>query len=113
MAGDESKLIQIRDRVKSGIEDSLDSMYTQLLAQPKTTLLIMIIISSWFANIGSTFQDQIEDDLEIFLPENADSTDLLMEVRGEWSTDIGIIYIQTENAKDPENYGNTSKITQS
>ncbi len=111
MAGDESKLIQIRDRVKSGIEDSLDSMYTQLLAQPKTTLLIMIIISSWFANIGSTFQDQIEDDLEIFLPENADSTDLLMEVRGEWSTDIGIIYIQTENAKDPENYGNTSNIS--
>jgi hypothetical protein len=86
-------------------------MYSQLLAQPKTTVVIMLIITAWFANVGSTFQNQIEDDVEIFLPEDADSTDLLLEVRSEWSTDIAIIYIQTMNAEDPVNYGNSSNIS--
>ena len=48
---------------------------------------------------GLSFQDQIDDDVEIFLPDDAESTDLLLEVREEWSTDIAIIYIQTDNAR--------------
>ena len=31
--------------------------------------------------------------------EGAESTDLLLEVREQWSTDISLIYIQTTNAK--------------
>ena len=49
--------------------------------------------------MGLSFQDQIDDDVEIFLPDDAESTDLLLEVREEWSTDIAIIYIQTDNAR--------------
>ena len=44
------------------------------------------------------FQQQINGDVEIYLPEGADSSDLLSEVREQWSTDIVIIYIQTDNA---------------
>ena len=40
------------------------------------------------------FQSQIDDDVEIFLPDGAPSTDLLLEVREEWSTDITVIYIK-------------------
>ena len=49
-------------------------------------------------NVGLSFQEQIDDDVEIFLPDDAESTDLLLEVREEWSTDLAIIYVQTSNA---------------
>ena len=59
-------------------ESSLDSVYSQILAQPKTTLVLLVILSAWLGNIGTGFQDQIVDDVEIFLPEGAESTDLLL-----------------------------------
>ena len=92
-------------------EESLDSFYSQVLAQPKTTLLILVLLSSWLGYIGTDFQDQIVDDVEIFLPEGAESTDLLLEVRSEWSTDVGFIYIKTPNAYDPNVYGDDFNIT--
>jgi predicted RND superfamily exporter protein len=92
-------------------EDSLDSFYSQVLSQPKTALLILVLLSSWLGYIGTDFQDQIVDDVEIFLPEGAESTDLLMEVRSEWSTDVGFIYIKTPNAYDPDLYGDDFNIT--
>jgi hypothetical protein len=80
-------------------ESTLDSAYSQILTQPKTTLVMLVILSAWLGNIGTGFQDQIVDDVEVFLPEGAESTDLLLEVREEWSTDVGFIYIKTQNAK--------------
>ena len=35
------------------------------------------------------------------MPDGADSTTLLLEVRTEWSTDIAVIYIRTQNAFNP------------
>ena len=92
----------LQTKLKRGgeaFEDGLDRFYSALLEAPKVTLILMLLMTAWFANHGSTFQEQIEDDVEVFLPEGADSTDLLLEVRQEWSTDIGLIYIQTSNAK--------------
>ena len=80
-------------------ESTLDSAYSQILTQPKTTLVMLIILSAWLGNVGTGFQDQIVDDVEVFLPEGAESTDLLLEVREEWSTDVGFIYIKTQNAE--------------
>ena len=112
MADDFRQSSAIITRLKKASEAKLDSFYGQLIAQPKTTLILMVLMSAWFANIGLDFKDQIVDDLEIFLPEDAESTTLLMEVRTEWSTDIGIIYIQTRNAENPDIFTNeTSNIT--
>ena len=86
-------------KVGESLEDGLERLYSGLLEAPKITLILMLLMAAWFANMGSSFQDQIEDDLEVFLPDGADSTDLLLEVREEWSTDIGLIYIQTSNAR--------------
>jgi len=97
--------------VRKKTEESLDSFYSQVLAQPKTALLILVLLSSWLGYIGTDFQDQIVDDVEIFLPEGAESTDLLLEVRSEWSTDVGFIYIKTPNAYDPNVYGDDFNIT--
>ena len=96
-----------RDKAEAG----LDSAYSQILAQPKTTFILLAIFSIWLGNIGTNFQDQIVDDVEVFLPEGAESTDLLLEVREEWSTDVAFIYIKTPNAEDPELFGEGYNIT--
>ena len=65
---------------------------TTVLASPGTILALFVIISAVFAQQGMAFQEQIDDDVEIFLPDGASSTDLLLEVRTEWSTDLAVIY---------------------
>ena len=103
-----SELTQLaREKTEVG----LDSAYSQILSQPKTTFILLAILSLWLGNIGTNFQDQIVDDVEIFLPEGAESTDLLLEVREEWSTDVAFIYIKTPNAEDPELFGKEYNIT--
>ena len=94
--------------LKEGFNQRLDRLYTTVLASPGTILVLFIIVSAVFAQQGLAFQDQIDDDVEIFLPDGAESTDLLLEVRTEWSTDIAIIYITTPNANNPND---TTNIT--
>ncbi len=77
---------------------NLDKTYKTVLAAPIVTLAFMLLISSWFAYSARDFEDQIVGDVEIYLPDGAESTDLLLEVREQWSTDIALIYIQTNNA---------------
>jgi predicted RND superfamily exporter protein len=93
---------------KSTFNARLDSLYTTVLASPGTILALFIIISAVFAQQGVAFQEQIDGDVEIFLPDGAPSTDLLLEVRTEWSTDLAVIYITTPNANNPND---TTNIT--
>ena len=85
---------------------SLDKMYGNILSSPATVVILLIIIAAFFAQQGMDFQSQIDDDVEIFLPDGAPSTELLLEVREEWSTDITVIYIRTENAFDSSSESN-------
>tara|TARA_B110000444_G_scaffold256526_1_gene293033 strand:- start:295 stop:3162 length:2868 start_codon:yes stop_codon:yes gene_type:complete len=91
----------IKRRVAKSTHNKLDSMYGSILASPATVIIILVIIAAFFAEQGMSFQDQIDDDVEIFLPDGAPSTELLLEVREEWSTDITVIYIKSNNAVAP------------
>ena len=93
---------------KETFSSRLDSLYSTVLASPGTILALFIIISAVFAQQGMAFEEQIDDDVEIFLPDGASSTDLLLEVRTEWSTDLAVIYITTPNANNPND---TTNIT--
>ena len=105
------RFAEVSQAAKEKVESGLDSAYSQILSQPKTTFILLAIVSIWLGNIGTNFQDQIVDDVEVFLPEGAESTDLLLEVREEWSTDVAFIYIKTPNAEDPDIYGSDYNIT--
>ena len=105
------RFLSISQTIREKTDSTLDSAYTQVLSQPKTTLFMLVIVSLWMGNIGTNFQDQIVDDVEVFLPEGAESTDLLLEVREEWSTDVGFIYIKSPNAEDPDFFGQEYNIT--
>ena len=94
--------------VKETFNQRLNALYSTVLASPGTILTLFIVISSVFAVQGMTFQEQIDGDVEIFLPDGASSTDLLLEVRTEWSTDLAVIYITTPNARNPND---TTNIT--
>ncbi|MBI79199.1 MAG: hypothetical protein CMQ51_02085, partial [Gammaproteobacteria bacterium] len=90
---------QVIERVGERVTENLDKTYKTVLAAPVVTLAFMILITGWFAYSAKDFEEQIVGDVEIYLPEGAESTDLLLEVREQWSTDISLIYIQTSNAK--------------
>jgi len=93
------KIDSATDIIWEKSQRGLDRLYATVLEMPKVTVALMIIMAAWFGWVGSDFQSLIEDDVEIFLPEGADSTDLLLEVRKEWTTDLAIIYIQSSNAR--------------
>lgn len=94
------QITNVRRKVAKSTNEKLDSLYGNILASPATVVILLVIIAAFFAQQGMSFQDQIDDDVEIFLPDGAPSTELLLEVREEWSTDLTIIYIKTNNA-DP------------
>ena len=87
-----------KQRAKNWTNQRLDGLYSNVLKSPGTILVLLLVITGIFAQQGMSFQQQIDDDVEIFLPDGAPSTDLLLEVRTEWSTDLAVIYIQTPNA---------------
>ena len=97
---------KIAESLKEGFNQRLSNLYSTVLASPGTVLLLFVVISAVFAQQGMAFQQQIDDDVEIFLPDGASSTELLLEVRTEWSTDLAIIYIQTPNAFNPNDNTN-------
>ena len=69
------RIAEYSQLIREKTDSTLDSAYSQILAQPKTTLILLVILSAWLGNIGTNFQDQIVDDVEVFLPEGAESTD--------------------------------------
>ena len=98
-----NRLSSFRNQANDLTARRVDQMYSSILASPATVVILLVIVAAFFAQQGLSFQEQIDDDVEIFLPDGAASTDLLKEVRTEWSTDIAIIYVQTPNAFDTAN----------
>ena len=92
--GQRDKYRKGKGSVSKKTMQSLDNMYSNVLSSPASVVVLLIIISAFFAQQGMDFQSQIDDDVEIFLPDGAPSTELLFEVREEWSTDITVIYIK-------------------
>ena len=84
------KMNDTGEKVSNQAYQSMDKLYSNILASPGMIIVILVIISGFFAQQAMTFQDQIEDDVEIFLPDGAESTNLLADVREEWSTDVTI-----------------------
>jgi len=104
------KISSFREQTNAAVMRRADKFYASILASPATVVILLVIVAAFFAQQGVTFQDQIDDDVEIFLPDGAESTKLLKQVITEWSTDIAIIYVQTPNAKNTEGFANPSMV---
>ena len=92
--------------------------YSMILRSPGLIVALLILISALTIRPAMNFQDQINGDVEIYLPDGADSTELLLDVReAPWATDIFILYIQTDNAatgneRGDENITDVNILTQ-
>ena len=85
--------------------------YSSILRSPAAVVILMILVTATIGRDAMEFEHQINGDVEIYLPDGADSTELLQQVREQWSTDIFMLYIQTDNAiADPSMRG-TENIT--
>ena len=79
--------------------------YTRLILRtPSLTVLVLVLVTLLLLKPALTFEQNMTRDIEVYLPEGEESTDLLLEVRKDWATDIIIIYIETRNANDPERF---------
>ena len=77
-------------------------IYTNvILKSPLTTIGILGLITLLLLQSALTFEQNMTRDIEVYLPEGEKSTDVLIEVREDWATDLIIVYIETGNAKDP------------
>ena len=71
---------------------------------PPITLGIMTVIMLFMLiGIGKT---NINGAMEVYLPKGSVEEELLLEVREDWSTDIIVIYVETENVYDVSNSAN-------
>ena len=92
------------------IRRTAELTYGAILRSPAYLIAIVLLTSAMIGWRANDFEHQINGDVEIYLPDGANSTDLLNEVRTQWSTDIVILYVQTNNAATGNEKG-TENIT--
>ena len=67
--------------------------YSSILRSPAAVVILMILVTATIGRDAMEFEHQINGDVEIYLPDGADSTELLQQVREQWSTDIFMLYL--------------------
>jgi len=84
---------------------SAELTYSAILRSPAYLIVTLLLASALIGWRAEDFEHQINGDVEIYLPDGANSTSLLNEVRTQWSTDIVILYVQTDNAAIGADHG--------
>ena len=76
-------------------------IYTNLiLKNAVATIAVLSLVTILLLQSALTFEENMTRDIEVYLPEGEESTEILIEVRQDWATDIIIVYIETGNAKN-------------
>ena len=101
----------IGDAAEATTRRTAELIYSSILRSPAAIVIVLFIVTTAIGRDAMEFEHQINGDVEIYLPDGADSSILLQQVREQWSTDIFILYVQTDNAiADPSHRG-TENIT--
>ena len=88
----------ISDTIHSTAQRVSEITFSGIQRSPGALVALLLLITVLIGRDAMDFEHQINGDVEIYLPDGANSTDLLNEVRQQWSTDIVILYVQTNNA---------------
>lgn len=76
------------------------------MKRPVLTVAALSLVTILLLQSAMTFEQNMTRDIEVYLPEGEESTDILIEVREDWATDLIIVYLETPNANDPQFYNN-------
>ncbi|MCI0497162.1 MAG: MMPL family transporter [Thermoplasmata archaeon] len=109
---------------------SLAGIYYRSLGYPKTVLLVMLVMTTilvvplvkWDAidkklnenedppNMLGYLNLNMNAAFDIYLPEGEETSEILDEVRQNWTIDLIILYFETENAHDPQTITNITDV---
>jgi len=87
------------------------SYTTLILKWPVATILLLLLVTLAMMKPAMTFEKNMTKDIEVYLPDNDPSVDVLLEVREFWATDTIIIYVETPNALDKNNSDSKFNVT--
>ena len=99
------------DAAESTTRRTAELTYSSILRSPAAVVILLLLVTASMYGYAEKFEHQINGDVEIYLPDGADSTVLLQQVREQWSTDIFMLYIQTNNAIEDPSLRGTENIT--
>ena len=99
------------DAAEAATRRTAELTYSSILRSPAAVVILLILVTATIGRDAMEFEHQINGDVEIYLPDGADSTELLQQVREQWSTDIFMLYIQTNNAIADSSMRGTENIT--
>ncbi|MAQ57594.1 MAG: hypothetical protein CMA47_05210 [Euryarchaeota archaeon] len=99
------------DAAEAATRRTAELTYSSILRSPAAVIILLILVTATIGRDAMEFEHQINGDVEIYLPDGADSTELLQQVREQWSTDIFMLYIQTNNAIADSSMRGTENIT--
>ncbi|MDP7096223.1 MAG: MMPL family transporter [Candidatus Poseidoniia archaeon] len=90
-APEERPEVEISPMVRSFVRLTTD--YPPVTLGVMTAITLFMLIGIGMTNINGA--------MEVYLPQGSDEEALLLEVREDWSTDIIVIYVETDNERDP------------
>ena len=80
-------------------------IYTNIILKNAfLTVAVLGFITVLLLQSALTFEQNMTRDIEVYLPEGEESTEILIEVREDWATDLIIVYVETGNAKNPSDF---------
>ena len=109
-AGASDRMENAGEFVHDMVEKPVRGFYRALHKSPGAVIVILLLGTLYVGQYSVDFQHQINGDVEVYLPDGAESKDLLLEVREGWSTDIVMLYIHTDNAIDGAGRGTCETI---
>jgi len=101
----------IGDAAEATTRRTAELTYSSILRSPASIVILLLLLTAVIGRDAMEFEHQINGDVEIYLPDGADSSILLQQVREQWSTDIFILYVQTDNSVDDPSFRGTENIT--
>ncbi len=87
-AGFSDRMESMSDYTKEAMKVPVTSFYSALHKSPGAVIIILLLGTVFVGQHSIDFQHQINGDVEVYLPDGAESKELLLEVREGWSTDI-------------------------
>ena len=107
----QGKVAEISGWTHSFAKGQTTRFYRTIFRSPGPIVIVMVLLTLLVGKDAMDFGQQINGDVEIYLPEGADSTELLLDVREQWSTDIVLLYIHTDNSIDDPTKRGTENVT--
>ena len=79
--------------ITKALENGVQIYTNIILKNAVATVAVLSLITVLLLQSALTFEENMTRDIEVYLPEGEESTEILIEVRQDWATDLIIVYI--------------------